>query len=408
MTEIFFEMPLKSSQKIEAPAIPLQTSGLVATPPKAVAQSDAAIPRTFCDDEWNSRLNRGVSAVRWPAKWETPLNGTYPPSSVSRSADRILLEGGGQWQLFDRGGKFLAAQPIKHGMALMDSAHSVFYAVDQAGAVTAYNLSDGKKAWSTSLAYGEVFALRYLARVGNRLIMVSVEQEAFPHRKTPPNRSVIQTKELSEPLRVSPGGDLLSVRDAGSLRAETAKVALAMHGSTIAFAVTDRLYFLDLNLKVLAAMETGIEPVMLSLDETGRAYLIGKNAAQYALWSITPQGQRAFAYDIPAEFGMPLMPPIVGYDHRVYLSLPGRIVALSPDGKVAWEQGVSGPATISADDQLLVSSGSLLLAFDQKGNRRVIRDFEGDVLKTAAITTGEGDILVASATKLYRLTPLPR
>jgi len=48
------------------------------------------------------------------------------------------------------------------------------------------------------------------------------------------------------------------------------------------------------------------------------------------------------------------------------------------------------------------------MAFDLRGKRRVIRDFEGDVLKTPAITASDGDILVASARKLYRLTPLPR
>lgn len=407
MVDLFFEIPLEESTKIEIAATPIRPSAAAALP-KAAAPADAACARPFCNDEWNSRLGKGVPAVQWPIRWETALNPKFPPSYIAQAGDRILVEGGGQWQLFDRNGKMLSSAAIKSGQSVMDPAHALIYAVDQDGALSAYRFADGRKVFTTSLAYGDTFWRQFLARSGSRLIILGVEQEAFPHRPTPPNKSVIEVKELADPLRVDPSGQLLSVRDAGNLRAESSKVTMALHAGTLAFAVPDRIYLVDLNLKVGAALEESFEPVVLSLDEAGRVYLIAKRGEQLSLWVITPQGQRVLAYDLPPEFGIPSVPPIVGYDHRIYLTGAGRTLAINPDGKLAWEQPMSGPAAVTADDQLLVASGSVLVAFDGRGNRRVIRDFQGDVLKTPPITASDGDILVASAQRLYRLTPLPR
>jgi hypothetical protein len=286
----------------------------------------------------------------------------------------------------------------------MDPVHSLIYAVDQNGALAAYRFADGRQVFTTSLAYGDTFWRQYLARSGNHLLIASIEIEAFPHRPTPPNRSVIEVKELTEPLRVDPSGALLSVRDVGHLRAESSKIAVAMHGGTVAFAVPNRVYIADLNLKVSTALEDSFEPVMMSLDEGGRIYLLARRGEAISLWIVTPQGHRLGAYDLPGDFGTPTVPPIVGYDHRVYLMGAGRALAVNPDGKPAWDEPVSGPASATADNQLLVSRGPALIAVDAKGAQHMVHQFAGDTLKTAPVTAADGSILVAGAQKLYRLS----
>ncbi len=408
MTDLFFEIPLEESTKIEIAPTPIRSNGAGTPLPEAQARPDAACARPFCNDEWNSRVSSRVPAGQWPVQWETALNPKFPPSYVSTAEDRILVEGGGQWQLFDAGGKAIASARIKSGQAIMDPAHSLIYAVDQDGALSAYSFLDGKKVFSTSLAFGDTFGQQYLARVGNRLVIVSVEREAFPHRPTPPNRSVVEVKEISEPLRVDASGALLSVRDVGELRAESSTVAIAMHGGTLAFAVPGRIYLTDLNLKVSAGLEDSFQPVLLSLDEGGRIYLIARREEKLSLWVVTHEGQRLLAYDLPREFGEPRVPPIVGYNHRIYLIGAGRSLAVDLDGTLAWELPLSGPATVAADDHLLISSGPTLVAVDAKGTQRVIREFQGEALKTAAVTAADGSILVASAQRLYRLSPRGR
>jgi outer membrane protein assembly factor BamB len=405
MIDLFFEIPLEESKKIEIPPIPIRPNGTTAALPHAVPRTDAPCARPFCNDEWNSRVTGRVSPGQWSVLREAALNPKFPPSYISTAGDRILVEGGGQWQLLDTNGRAIASAAIKSGQAVMDPVHSLVYAVDQDGALSAYRFTDGQKVYTTSLAFGDTFWRQYLARSGDRLVVVGVDQEAFPHRPTPPNRAVVEVKELTEPLQVDPSGSLLSVEDTGRLRAESSTVAFAMHGSTLVFAVPGRVYLADLNLKVAASLEDSFEPVLMSLDEGGRIYLIVRRGEQVSLWVITPQGQRLLAYDIPREFGVPVVPPIVGYDHKVYLMGSGRSLAVNPNGTLAWDQPVSGPASVTADDQLLISAGSALMALDAKGTPRLVREFKGETLKTPPVTAGDGSILVASAQRLYRLSP---
>ncbi len=403
MIDLFFEIPLVESRPIAAAATPIRAGGPIAVP-KAAPRSGSACTRAFCNEELNSRLTGDAAAAKWTVRWQTPLNPKVPPSYISSAGDRILIEGGGQWQLFDTSGKPIASARIKSGQPVMDPAHSLVYAVDQDGALSAYRFADGQRAYTTSLSYGDTFWRTYLARSGNRLVAVGVEVEAYPHRPAPPNKSVIDIRELADPLRVDPNGALLSVRSPGNLRTTTSMFAVAMHGDTLAFAVPNRVYFGDLNFKINGAFEDSFDPIMLSLDEDGRIYLLVKRGQQQSLWVLTPQGQRVLAYDIPAQFGLPSVPPIVGYNHEVFLMGAGGILAIHPDGRLAWQQPTGGFAAVSANDELVVASGNTLAAFNSNGTRRVLWG-SGDPLRTPPATMEGGDILVASVNRLYRLTP---
>jgi hypothetical protein len=64
-------------------------------------------------------------------------------------------------------------------------------------------------------------------------------------------------------------------------------------------------------------------------------------------------------------------------------------------------------AVVTANDQLLVSVGSMLLAFDEKGERRTLYAFEGEELVTQPILTERERIIVATQESLYYLVPKP-
>ena len=56
MIDLFFEIPLEASTKIEVPPTPIRPDGASGALPQASARQDAACSRPFCNDEWNSRI----------------------------------------------------------------------------------------------------------------------------------------------------------------------------------------------------------------------------------------------------------------------------------------------------------------------------------------------------------------
>jgi hypothetical protein len=153
----------------------------------------------------------------------------------------------------------------------------------------------------------------------------------------------------------------------------------------------------------------------ISMDETGRIYALAAREGRYSLWSLTPRGQRVFAQDFPPDAlittpPIKALPPAVGYDHRVYLIAGSIILGVSPEGTVFWRGSSGGAVTglvVTPDDELIVSAGNALVAFDAHGTRRVLYDFKSETLLTPPAIVKGGDILVATGSKLYRLTVHP-
>jgi hypothetical protein len=57
----------------------------------------------------------------------------------------------------------------------------------------------------------------------------------------------------------------------------------------------------------------------------------------------------------------------------------------------------------TADDQLLVTAGAAITAWNAGGEPRVLYHVDGDALETAPVLTSHGELLAASRTKLYCL-----
>ena len=73
-----------------------------------------------------------------------------------------------------------------------------------------------------------------------------------------------------------------------------------------------------------------------------------------------------------------------------------------------WERYVAAPiagATVTADNQLLVSSGNSLIVFDAMGDTNFLYFFENEYVDTPPILTERGRIIVATQRKLYCLAP---
>ncbi|TMA43813.1 MAG: hypothetical protein E6J82_05945 [Deltaproteobacteria bacterium] len=146
---------------------------------------------------------------------------------------------------------------------------------------------------------------------------------------------------------------------------------------------------------------------MLSVDELGRMHLIVGTGDKLSVWVVTPDGSRTVSRPLNPEYGPPIAPPIVGYDHRIHLVAADGIVTLDAYGGPLWErrpQGRVAGAGAAADDQLIVAAGRELQAYDGKGEREILFRSVAGALTTPPAMSASGEIFVATAEALFCLS----
>jgi outer membrane protein assembly factor BamB len=119
---------------------------------------------------------------------------------------------------------------------------------------------------------------------------------------------------------------------------------------------------------------------------------------------LTADGKRTAAAALPVEIADAAAPPIVGYDHKVYLAGAGAVGAFDETGKPLWLKKTPGRvvgALVSTDDKLLVAAGSELATYDAAGNRSVVYSLSGASITTPPALGNDGRIYFASVDTLY-------
>jgi outer membrane protein assembly factor BamB len=102
----------------------------------------------------------------------------------------------------------------------------------------------------------------------------------------------------------------------------------------------------------------------------------------------------------------PSAPPVVGFDHTVYLITPHRLVAIDTAGATRWDQSEEGEvagAGVTPEGNLIVAAGANLFAYDAAGKRTRLFNVPDDVLVTAPVIDEKGNLLVAGRRRLYCL-----
>jgi hypothetical protein len=150
-------------------------------------------------------------------------------------------------------------------------------------------------------------------------------------------------------------------------------------------------------------VEPPVQPLDCAIDDEGNLHLVVRQAGDLALWT-TPLSGGSFGRIRlgPLRRDRADVPPILGKTVRVVL-LDDRMIAVGRDGKTLWERkgALTGGATISEDDRLLVASDAKLLAIDPSGRAIELASVPKEVFLTPPIITGGGLVLVASGVSLH-------
>lgn len=383
--------------------------GVEPVPPRARPR-DAAEGTSFrhADARQDGRLAGALGDARWRLRWKAPLRPGMSPTAVLAAKDRVVVAGN-MWQALDSSGAALAHGGGVGSPVVLDAESGRFQYVDADGAVTAHALADGAKLHFAPLAEGDVFARVFHLLRGGRIVTVGVEKALDPHGRKKPERSLVERIDVPASPKLGVGGVLLDSSRPAMLVLGTPRVVAAADAERLVLAAEGALLTVDLaTLQVKSAHTGEFVPVALSLDEAGRAYLLADAAGRRRLWVVTAEGVRAAAFDLPEDATGPAPPPVVGHDHRVYLTAGRRLLAVEPDGRLAWERPLRAPAAgaaVTSDDRLLVCEGGELAAYDAEGVRSVVYAAEGDAFKSPPAMAPDGSIVVAGAASVHCLEP---
>ena len=371
-------------------------------PAAAPASSGVDCLRPFANERLNSRLASALPHGDWKIRWTASLPSSGLFTAILHSGERTLITGRAEWRLFDKAGHQLAADVTTGDDAEIDPAHGLFYIPNRYGNLAAYRLADGHADYRFPVEGTPDYSRTLVHRFDNKFAVASSKRSVNPMNPTPVRISALEMHELTEPRRMDQ--DLLTSEHQIAIRQyEASRLYTAFHGNLLAVtALTNVLEYLDPALIVKRNYSGTFEPQALSLDETGRVYMLVQNA----LWLVSHRGE---VLEVKLDSPVLPLPPIVGHNHAIYLVGVNQVTAITEGGKIAWHfsstTGRIAGAMITGDDQLLTAAGSAVVILNPTtGAPTVLHDFGKEVIIAPPVLTSGGELMVATVNHLYALS----
>ncbi len=359
--------------------------------------------RSYANDQLNSRVNVALPPGRWKIAWKADLPNRCSSSRLLHQGERILVCGPVEWYLYDGAGNHLQTGSVAPGGVTLDTARGLYYMMNKLGYLVARKLSDGALYFLMGVDFGNNFMHPFVAPRKRFLLATGIELQRNPH-DLPPELSSLQLMDLGEQPEVSRDQVLKSFHTVKTLKRKSAKLFGALNGNTFVIATEDRIYFADTDLNIRKVLSGSFAPLAMSLDERGNMYMIALSRnSMTALLASTPEGELFCARELRGAFSGTVTPPIVGFDHSIYLLFRERVQAFAPDGLLLWNEyagGEIGGAVVTPDGSLVVAVGPALECFNKEGERTILQTFPNEALCSQPLLTSGGSILIATEEKL--------
>jgi hypothetical protein len=389
----FDETPIESPVRQEI--APLATPP--SPPPHASASGSPWVQRWGVNSSLNGRLPLGLSIPKnLRLEFRSDLPASNEPQTLLTGQDRLVAVGVSGWTLLEASGKVIVSgQSAGYAPTLDDQAGRLITGNGE-GCLIFRRLSNG----------GEELTVEPMERLHHQRSVVTAHGD----------HAVIVSRKLDTDLHAAPLERIMvetidmNYRGQGPVptSAVMRKEALAfpaMFGARIVLAMADRIFFFEPDLKIQKLWVGNFRSLGMSLDESGNVYLLVGKGAAMNLWRLTPEARRAWDVPLPQAIIRPIQPPIVGYDHTVYLVSKDQILAIAQDGRVLWQKPGAGTikgAFVTANDLLVTTEGSQIAAWNVAGQRKLLFD-ASEPLTTPPVMT-EGHLYAASSRHLFSLS----
>lgn len=360
--------------------------------PSAPAEGAPGCLRPYLNERLNSRLSRPLPAGKWTSAWTVPVAAGLMPHTVLCSGQHALILGQTAFQLFVRAR--LAAHAARMGEdAQILPAEGIFLQPDRYSRIATYALLTGATDGYFTADGGNDTVRTFIHRGKGHTVVASVDESRSPHNPVPTPIGYLEVFDAEG-------------RQTASRELESGRLRVALHKAFIILARPNAIDFLDTSLNAQRRIELAMTPQGLSLDESGRAYVLGTTGNQQTLWIITPTGEYVAA-PLPTGSAAFHRPPVVGYDHRVYLLSLSKIQTIDAEGKQGWTYEaparVAG-ATVTTDGHLLTATGDTIVALNPQGEPQTLCHTENEQLMASPILGSRGELYALTDRRLHCFT----
>ena len=405
MPEIRFHK-LGTSSVVTAETRKLQPADMAAAAIQPAQPSGSGYFCPYANLERNSRSPHSLPLGKWSIRWRVDCAPEVQPAFVLQQGSSIYVHGK-EWRIYAGDGKALFSGITGGSPVVLDIDAGLVYRMASGGELAATRLADGKSLFQHLPTRGDKFSRTMIVRRGGRYIMGGNERQLSPYVHMPASESLLEILDVAEPVETTELGTLMTGTVNGVLQFPSTRMSFASIEDTIIASAPDWLYVIDFELTIVRAIETGLDVEMMSLDETGRIYLLAKADDRYSVHLLTQEGDQIYGSVLPPQTPEPEAPPIVAYDHSVFLLTANQIISLGTDGKIDWTRSTTGPiagAIVTPDGHLVVTEGDSVTSWDKKGERELLFATGGDRLLAPPVLNGDGEILVVSSAHLYCLS----
>jgi hypothetical protein len=376
--------------------------------PDAAPGSADDFVRPHANEQANSRVNCRLPEGKWEIAWKAGLPAGTAPRHILRHAGRIVVVGGSQWHLFGLDGSLITTGAADQGGVTLDSEHRLFFSMTRSGYLAARNLDDGSPAFYIEIDYGEAFFHPFLTARKGRLLASGVERQLVPNA-TSALASSLQLMDVGTKPVVDKDRILTSFKTLKTLMRKDDNIHVAVNGDTCVIAAEGLLYLADPEFSIQRAFTGPFSPISMSLDEGSNIYLLARTTGPIStlvLVGTTPEGSMLCMRNLSGRVSPGASPPVIGFDHTIYLLLDHRISAFTRLGSPLWEGHGGGSiagGVVTLDGQLVVAAGNLISVFDTEGHMTIVHSFEGEALCSQPLPCADGSLYVATEDNLYRL-----
>ena len=356
--------------------------------------------RAFGSPAQNSRTPGSPGGGAWHVRWEAQLPSLA--SAVLVAGDRVVAQRSNGWTLLDRNGHQIA-EGISGGAAItLDPSSGAFFALGMGNAFQTLALDRGDLRFKFPLGYNEFFVWPILHRSGTRLIAAAVELPMIGPKPQPPTKSLFHITEVASPLKLSPYKILLSISANQDLVFKEPNMIPVASRDILWAAMPGLLIRTSPAENIDGAWSGSFKPIAASADEAGWLHLVVETGPEghrvHELWIVTTEGRRTVRGSVPPAYASSTVPPVIGYDHRVYLRNTRSVAAFSPEGKLIWETSLAGEiagTSVTPDGRIVAAAGTAIWVLDTNGKSTQLASLS--VLPiTAPVVTAEGEILVGT------------
>jgi len=404
LPEIYFHK-LGDSALVSAPIRTIEPAGVSLAPTAPATAEGSGYVCPFANQQRNSRAPYALQRGKWRVQWRVELEPQVRPAFVLQQGAHIYVHGR-EWRIFDPAGKKLFLGITGGPPAVLDSAKGLVYRIGGGGDFLPTSLEDGKRIFDYLPSRGGIFSRTMIVRRGDRFIIGGNERQLDPTGRHRASDSELEILDAPEPHQTTELGTLTSGMVNGVLQFRSSRVRFATVGDTIVAAAPGFVYLIDWDLKIRIAIATDLDAELMSLDEAGRIYLMTKADKGTSLHLLTPKGERIFSRDLSLRISEVRSPPIVAYDHTVFVLAESKIVALGASVEINWTRNTRGPCTgaiVTPEGHLIVAEDDSIVSWDAEGNRELLFSTGGDRLVAPPVLTAEGKLLAISNAHLYCL-----